>query len=165
MKWETLCDDRSLEDLPYRLELTRQGQLVMSPHRSYHSIYQSRIIRWLNRLLPEGEAMPECPIETKIGTVVADVAWATPKKVKRNFDLPNWAESPEIVVEVLSPPNAGEEVRRKREAVFGLGAVEFWVCDQTGTLQSFSPRGRLAKSRLCLGFPASVATPNSGSGS
>lgn len=162
MKWETLCDDRSLEDIPYRVELTRQGQLVMSPHRSYHSIYQSRIIRWLNRLLPDGEAMPECPIETKIGTVVADVAWATPKKVKRNFDLPSWAESPEIVVEVLSPSNAGEEIRRKREAVFARGAVEFWVCDRKGTLEFFGPRGRLANSRLCPGFPAHDAALDSG---
>ena len=30
------------------------------------------------------------------------MAWAAPEKVKRNFDLPNWAESPEIVVEVTA---------------------------------------------------------------
>ena len=42
MKWDSLCDDKSLEDIPYRVELTRQGQLVMSPHRSYHSIYLNR---------------------------------------------------------------------------------------------------------------------------
>ena len=112
MRWEQLCDDASLENIPYRVELSRHGQLVMSPHRSYHSIFQSRIIRWLNQLLPDGEAMPECPIETEIGIVVADVAWASPEKVKRNFDLPNWAESSEIVVEVLSPSNDSEEIRK-----------------------------------------------------
>ena len=74
MKWEQLCDDKSLEGIPYRVELAYEGQLVLRPRRSYHSIYQSRIIRWLNRLLPDGEAMPECPIETGIGTLVADVA-------------------------------------------------------------------------------------------
>jgi Uma2 family endonuclease len=163
MKWEQLCDDASLENIPYRVELSRHGQLVMSPHRSYHSIFQSRIIRWLNQLLPDGEAMPECPIETEIGTVVADVAWASPEKVKRNFDLPNWAESPEIVVEVLSPSNVREEIRKKREAMFAQGATEFWVCDQSGTLQFFGPRGKLARSRLCPKFPVSVATPLSNS--
>ncbi len=156
MKWDALCDDKSLEDIPYRVELTRNGQLVMSPHRSYHSIYQSRIIRLLNQLLPGGEAMPECPIETQAGTVVADVAWATPEKVKRNFDLPSWTESPELVVEVLSPSNAIEDIRRKREAVFALGATEFWVCDQKGALQFFGRRGRLARSRLCPDIPASM---------
>jgi Uma2 family endonuclease len=157
MNWEELCDDKSLEGIPYRVELTRHGQLVMSPHRSYHSIYQSRIIRWLNKLLPDGEAMPECPIQTELGTVAADVAWASPKKVKRNFDLASWAESPEIIVEVWSPSNTEAEFRAKKAAVFALGAQEFWVCDQQGKLAFFSPRGRLAQSRLCPGFPRRIA--------
>ncbi len=156
MKWEELCDDQSLEGIPYRVELAREGQLVMSPHRSYHSIYQSRIIRWLNRLLPEGEAMPECPVETEIGIVVADVAWASPRKVKRNFDRVSWGESPELVVEVLSPSNTGAVIRRKRQSLFAQGAVEFWVCDRQGKFQFFSARGRLAKSRFCPEFPAKV---------
>jgi Uma2 family endonuclease len=157
MNWEELCDDKSLEGIPYRVELTRHGQLVMSPHRSYHSIYQSRIIRWLNKLLPDGEAMPECPIQTKLGTVAADVAWASPKKVKRNFDLASWVESPEIIVEVWSPSNTEAKFRAKKAAVFALGAQEFWMCDQQGKLVFFGPRGRLAHSRLCPGFPARIA--------
>jgi Uma2 family endonuclease len=156
MNWEELCDDKTLVDIPYRVELAHEGQLVMSPHRSYHSIYQSRIIRWLNRLLPNGEAMPECPIETDVGTVVADVAWASPPKVKRNFDRPSWTESPEIVVEVLSACNTSAEIRRKRLAVFAQGAIEFWLCDREGKLQFFSPRARLAKSRFCPQFPAKI---------
>lgn len=158
MKWDQLCDDPALENLPYRVELARHGQLVMSPHRSYHSIFQSRIIRNLNEFLPEGEAMPECPIETEIGTVVADVAWASPEKVRRNFDLPSWTESPEIVVEVLSPSNSAKEIRNKRNAVFARGAVEFWLCSPKGKLEIFGPRGRLAKSRLCPQLPRNVAT-------
>lgn len=158
MKWEQLCDDRSLEGIPYRVELTRHGQIVMSPHRSYHSIYQSRIIRWLNRLLPDGEAMPECPIETQIGTLVADVARASEAKGDRNFDLPSWNESPEIVVEVLSPSNAEEEIRKKREAVFAQGASEFWVCDLQGGLEFFGPEGPVARSAPCPRFPVSVAS-------
>jgi len=156
MKWDQLCDDPALEDIPYRVELARHGQLVMSPHRSYHSILQSRIIRLLNQLLPEGEAMPECPLETETGTVVADVAWASSAKVKRNFDRASWAESPEIVVEVLSPSNAEKEMSRKRKAVFARGAREFWICDRRGNLEFFGPRGRLARSRLCPGFPSAL---------
>jgi|ERR1022692_653160 Uma2 family endonuclease len=157
MKWDQLCDDPVLENIPYRVELARHGQLLMSPHRSYHSIFQSRIIRQLNQLLPNGEAMPECPIETETGVMVADVAWASPEKVKRNFDLPCWAESPEIVVEVLSPSNADEEIRNKRDAAFARGALEFWVCDGKGRIEFFDPQGPITKSRLCTEFPSSVA--------
>ena len=158
MKWDQLCDDPTLENIPYRVELTRYDQLVMSPHRSYHSIFQSRIIRHLNQLLPDGEAMPECPIATEVGTVVADVAWASAVKVKRNFDLPSWAESPEIVVEVLFPSNAEEEIRSKCNAVFARGANEFWVCDRKGNLEFFDRGGRLDKSLLCPQFPPSIAS-------
>lgn len=157
MEWEQLCDDPTFENLPYRLELSREGRIIIRPHRSYHSIFQSRLIRWLNRLLPNGEAMPECPIKNKSGIIVADVAWASPQKVKRNFDLASWAESPEIVVEVLSPSNSGEEIREKRKAVFAQGALEFWVCDKTGGIQFFGGSGKLTKSRLCPEFPKSVA--------
>jgi Uma2 family endonuclease len=111
----------------------------------------------LNRLLPEGEAMPECPINNKSGIIVADVAWASPQKVQRNFDLASWAESPEIVVGVLSPSNSGEEIRAKRKVVFAQGALEFWVCDQSGKVQFFGRSGKLTKSRLCPEFPKSVA--------
>jgi Uma2 family endonuclease len=159
-KWEQLCDDTSLENIPYRVELSKHGQLVMSPHRSYHSIFQSRIIRSLNQLIPNGEAMPECPIETEEGMVVADVAWASPEKVERNFNLANWTESPEIVVEVLSPSNSEDEIRNKRNAVFAKGAIEFWVCDRAGKIQFFGRRGVLTKSRLCPEFPPSVAKTN-----
>jgi len=102
--------------------------------------------------------MPECPIEAEAGTVVADVAWASPAKVKRNFDLPSWAESPEIVVEVLSPSNTSDEIRNKRNAVFTRGAAEFWVCDRKGKLEFFGPRGRLTRSRLCPQFPSRIAS-------
>ena len=156
MKWDQLCDDPALENIPYRVELARHGQLLMSPHRSYHSIFQAEIIRSLNQLLPGGTAMPECPIETGIGTVVADVAWASPKKVKRNFDLAAWAESPEIVIEVLSPSNSTDEIRNKREAVFALGALEFWVCDKKGNIEFFDAQGPIVKSRLCPEFSSSV---------
>lgn len=154
MNWDQLCDDPALENLPYRVEMAADSQLVLSPHRSYHSIFQSRIIRLLNQLLPEGEAMPECPINVGSGTVVADVAWATAAKVKRNFDLASWSESPELVVEVLSPSNARDEIRLKRVALFFRGAREFWVCDRQGNLEFIGPRGRLAKSRLCPLFPS-----------
>jgi Uma2 family endonuclease len=153
MNWEQLCDDKSLEGIPYRVGLSRYGQLVMSPRRSYHSIYQSRIIRWSNKLSPAGEAMPECPMETRVGTVAADVAWGSAEKVRRNFDRPSWLESPEFVIEVLLPSNSAPEISRKRQAVFDKGALEFWVCDQQGRLQFFGPRRRLARSKLCPDFP------------
>jgi Uma2 family endonuclease len=155
--WKQICEDKRFDNFPYRIELSRTGRLHLRQHRSYHSIYQSRIIRALIKLLPDGEAMPECPIETEAGIFVADVAWASPEKVERNFDLASWSESPAIVVEVLSPSNSEDEIRNKRNAIFAKGAAEFWICDRTGKLQFFGRRSALSKSRLCPEFPLNVA--------
>jgi len=59
---------------------------------------------------------------------------------------------------VLSPSNIGDEIRRKRLALFARGAQEFWMCDRKGRLEFFGPRGRMAKSRLCPAFPLIVAS-------
>ena len=39
MTWVEACHDRSLHDLPYKVELNRQEQLVLSPTRCKHAFY------------------------------------------------------------------------------------------------------------------------------
>ena len=31
MNWQEVCEDRSLQDLPFKIELNEYGQIVMSP--------------------------------------------------------------------------------------------------------------------------------------
>ncbi len=156
MNWQQVCDDSHLAELPYRIELNQHGQIVMSPHRSYHSIYQGRIIRLLAQLLPQGEVMAESAIDTAGGVRVADVAWATLDKAKRHFDSVSWPESPEIVVEVVSPSNSEVEIQTKRNQLFEKGATEFWLCDREGRITFFNRDGRMPTSALCPEFPGQV---------
>jgi Uma2 family endonuclease len=79
-------------------------------------------------------------------------------KSEAQLDPPNWIESPEIVVEVLSPSSETEEIEKKRDAMSAKGAGEFWVCDQRVSVQFFDPHGSLANSKLCPRFPVSVAS-------
>lgn len=34
MKWQEVCEDKALQDLPYKIELNRWGQIVMSPAKN-----------------------------------------------------------------------------------------------------------------------------------
>jgi Uma2 family endonuclease len=104
MNWQQVCEDKNLADLPYKIELNRHGQILMSPARSKHSIFQGRIQRHLNALMKGGEAFPECALDTSDGTKVPDVVWASEAKLQKHFDLASWPEAPEICVEVLSTP-------------------------------------------------------------
>ncbi|HBQ99830.1 MAG: hypothetical protein J7524_10995 [Roseofilum sp. Belize BBD 4] len=43
MNWEDVCTHKQLQDLPFKIELNKWGQIVMSPVKIKHSFYQGRI--------------------------------------------------------------------------------------------------------------------------
>lgn len=75
MRWEEFCEHKQLQDLPFKIELNKWGQIVMSPVRIKHSFYQGRIQRLLESLLKVGEVMPECAINTIDGVKVVDLVF------------------------------------------------------------------------------------------
>jgi len=40
MRWQDVCGDKNLADLPYKIELNRWGQIVLSPADYQHSSLQ-----------------------------------------------------------------------------------------------------------------------------
>ena len=73
MDWEEVCNDPNLQDLPYKIELNRFGQIVMSPASNWHGALQARISARLPDL--PGEVITGCSVETADSTKVAVVAW------------------------------------------------------------------------------------------
>jgi len=153
MTWVELCNDKNLRDLPYKIELNRAGKLIMSPTRNLHGYLASQIAHTLKNLLPSGETITECAIETEDSTKVANVARASEKTfaiIKNEFSC---SVAPEICVGVLSPSNAQAEIEFKRELYLKAEAQEYWVCDEAGAVQFFNASGPLDHSILCPSFP------------
>ena len=153
MTWVELCNDKNLQDLPYKIELNRAGKIIMSPTRNLHGYFASEMTKLLGKLLPDGETIVECAIETEDSTKVADVAWASKKIfaiIKTEFSC---SIAPEICVEVLSPSNARAEMEFKRKLYLRAGAQEYWVCDEIGNVQFFNAGGQIKTSILCPAFP------------
>jgi Uma2 family endonuclease len=94
----------------------------MSRVRSKRSIFQGHIQRHPNALLKDGEAFPECAVETADGTEVPDVVWASEARLREYFDATSWHKASEICVEVLSQANTQEEMEFKRRLYFKRGA-------------------------------------------
>ncbi len=159
MNWQQLCEDKRLADLPYKIELNRQGQIVMSPTRNRHGHYQATIAFLLKKLLPHGEVLTECAVDTPEGTIVADTTWVTPERFKIIADEFSCSVAPEICVEIWSASNTREEIENKRQLYLGKGALEFWYCGQHGAMTFFDKARQLTKSALCPEFPAKVETP------
>ena len=74
LTWEDIIADRTLRDLPYKIETNRYNKIIMSPACVWHGNYKHEIGALLQRFLPLGKIVNEAPIRTSEGVRVADVA-------------------------------------------------------------------------------------------
>jgi len=156
MNWQEVCEHPSLQDLPFKIELDENGNVIMSPAKVYHSFFQSEIAFLLHSLLKDGKTLTECAIKTSNGTKVADAAWVSSKRwgsIKHEADA---SIAPEICVEVISSSNTQKEMADKRQLYFAAGAKEVWMCDEQGDMSFFNVHHQLIHSELVPGFPLKV---------
>ena len=156
MTWKQVCEDKSLANLPYKVELSRQGQLIMSPTRNQHGFFQGEIAYLLRSLLAHGFTLTECAVDTPDGTIVADVTWASPERFGVIKDEFSCSVAPEICVEIWSESNTKEELNKKRRLYLAKGALEWWYCDKHGRLSFFDEKRQMPASKLCPGFPTRI---------
>jgi len=152
-RWDELCRDPALRDLPYKIELNAWGKVEMSPASVQHAWLQSATLSELKQQLPDGLAMTECPILTTIGVRVPDVVWASTAFMRRHRGLSPLPRAPEICVEVLSPSNVEAEITEKARAYLAAGAHEVWRVAENGSVRFFDLSGE-------RGHSAFAVTPN-----
>jgi Uma2 family endonuclease len=156
MKWEEVCENKQLQDLPFKIELNKWGQIIMSPVRIKHSFHQGRIQRLLESLLSSGEVMPECAINTTDGVKVADVVWCSAERFDKIQDEISASIAPEICIEVKSIGNTLGEMEFKKKLYFEAQALEVWLCNEKGTIKFYNEQGELEQSLLVPDFPKQI---------
>ncbi|MCX7421495.1 MAG: Uma2 family endonuclease [Planctomycetia bacterium] len=156
MIWAEVLADKSLQDLPYKIELNGRGQIVMSPASNRHGLYQSEIVRHFHRLARLGRVITECSVQTADGVKVADVAWMSSAFAKKHGLVTPYRTAPEICVEVVSPSNTKMEIDEKITLYLAKGAQEMWVCDSHGQMTFHDHSGELAKSKVFPRFPNKI---------
>ena len=158
-RWAELLADPGLAKLEGRVETDRYGHVIMSPPPApLHGSYQSRICTLLDRLMPKGRVLTECPVSTADGVRAADVAWASADRIRALGGHTCFLTSPEMCVEVLSPGNTEAELQEKRALYFDAGALEVWLCSEAGAMRFFRAGAAepMPGSQLCPGFPAQI---------
>lgn len=152
--WKEICEDPTLQDLPYKIETNRFNQIVMSPAYNWHGGFQSEIGRKLADLMPDGRVITECAVETSDGIKVPDVSWVSNARLaphRRAFTMPI---APEICVEVRSYSNSVVEMMGKMQLYFARGAEEVWFCDEDGNMTFYRHDvPEATTSKLCPDFP------------
>jgi Uma2 family endonuclease len=156
MRWEEVCEHQQLQDLPFKIELNKWGQIVMSPVKIKHSFYQGRIQRLLESLLNTGEVMPECAIDTSEGVKVADVVWCSAERFDLIQEQISASIAPEICIEVKSTGNTLDEMEFKKKLYFAAQALEVWICNEQGEMAFFDQQSELTESLLVPDFPKQI---------
>lgn len=160
--WAKLLDDPELAKIEGRIETDRHGHIIMSPPPApSHGSFQIRIGYLLTDLMPRGRVLSECPISTADGVKAADVAWASPERMRELGNRACFPQAPELCVEILSPSNTEAEIEEKTALYFDAGAREVWICASSGTLK-FLARGvarPLKTSQLRPQFPKRIELP------
>ena len=156
MNWQEVCEHPELKDLSFKIELNRQGQLIMTPVKVYHSVFQGEIAALLKAERKDGKVLTECAVRTHQGTKIADVAWVSAETFQRIKDEVECSVAPEVCIEVLSTSNTAEEMEDKRSLYFANGAKEVWMCDRHGHLRFYVPGAEREDSLLFPDFPAAI---------
>ena len=73
MQWQEVLADKSLRDLPYKIELNERGKIEMSPTTFIHSLLQGELAALLKKQLG-GWIFTELAIMTQKGVRVPDIA-------------------------------------------------------------------------------------------
>lgn len=151
-KWQELIGDPFFRDMPYKIELNKFGQILMSPASNRHGALQYKFGREIERTKRSGVVFMECSILTSEGVRVADVAWASDEFVAEFGETTPFLKAPEICVEIKSPGNSRAEMEEKTRLYLEKGAQEVWIVDEKGAVNFFSHVGEIAESRIAAGF-------------
>ena len=148
MQWSDVVDNSMFADLPFKIELTKFGKLLMSPASNEHGRLQSHLSAMLLQQKKGGDVVAECSIATADGIKVADVAWLSEEFVTRHGFITPYPKAPEVCIEILSPSNSMAEMKEKAKLYFDSGALEVWIVHSLDQISFLGVDGDLVKSVL-----------------
>lgn len=156
MDWDQVCDDVTLKNLPYKIELNEWGQIVMSLVSIRHVIFQDRISGILKSLLATERVLQEFPGITTENVKAPDVIWISDDLLSRVRDNTASPTAPELCIEVMSPGNTKTRQLHKKALYLEAGAKEVWICGERGEIEFYNTAGKLEKSMIVPSFPRRI---------
>ena len=126
MTWQEVIDNPYLQNLPFKIELSKWGKVEMSPASKLHG--QRRVeISSESRKKRVGIVIAECSIQTDDGVRVADVAWISKALYAQFGTQTPYPQAPEQCVEIMSPSNTLAEMHMRAGLYLKAGAKEVWI--------------------------------------
>lgn len=151
-KWQEAIQNPFLQNLPYKIESNKFGQLLMSPASNWHGRTQFNVGNLIKEAKKGGVIIMECSILTNEGVRVADVAWVSDEFYAEFGDVTPYPKAPEICVEIKSPANSKGEMEEKIRLYLEKGAQEVWIVDEKSKTTFYTHTGKIKKSKLIEDF-------------
>lgn len=151
-KWQELIDNPLFENLPYKVELNKFGQVLMSPASNRKGILKSEIGNRIEKSKKSGSLISRCSILTNEGVRVADIAWLSDEFFAEFGETTPYPKAPEICVEVKSPGNSKAEMEEKIRLYLEKGALEVWIVDESAKVNFYTHTGKIRKSKIAGNF-------------
>lgn len=148
VKWKEVIGNPFFKDAPFKVELNKFGQILMSPASNKHGILQNKVARQIENSIKRGVVIIECSIMTSDGVKVADVAWASDEFMNEFGEVTPFPKAPEICVEVISPGNTKGEIEHKIRLYLEKGALEVWIVGENKDITFYTHTGEIAVSRI-----------------
>ena len=145
MQWQDVLADKSLRDLPYKIELNERGNIEMSPASFLHSLLEGEMATLLRTQLG-GRVFTELAIQTSKGVRVPNIAWGSDHFVEQHIKEICASSAPEICIEIISPSNSKIEMNEKIALFLDSGAIEVWLVNEQGEISFFNAGGQQQKS-------------------
>jgi Uma2 family endonuclease len=152
IKWQEILNNPFFNDVPFKVELNKFGQILMSPASNKHGIIQNKTARNIEKEKQNGVVIIECSILTSEGVKVADVAWASDEFIAEFGDQTPYPKAPEICVEIVSPANSQAEMTEKTRLYLEKGALEVWLISLENEVKFFTHTGQIELSKVVKGF-------------
>lgn len=152
LKWNEVIENPFFRDVPFKVELNKFGQILMSPASNKHGMLQFKVGKNIAAKKKNGEIILECSILTSEGVKVADVAWASDDFLAEFGEQTPYPKAPEICVEVKSPANSKAEMEEKIRLYLEKGALEVWIVSLSGKVTFFTHTGQIEASKFVKGF-------------
>ena len=148
MEWSEVIANPILRELPFKIELNKFGKLLMSPASNHHASIQGRLAAILFNMLPQGEVLTECSIDTSDGVKVADVAWLSTAFINEFSYTTPYPKAPELCIEIVSPSNSKIEINTKVDLYLTKGAHEVWVVYELNEIDIYTHTGKIKSSNI-----------------
>ena len=145
--WEEFVELPDPED-GTRYELHDGEVVVVPPPKPLHVCIQIRLSQWLTaRAAGGGYAPMEFSYRPAANLQYwrADVVYLSNEDIQAMETNEYIVFAPKLVIEVLSPSNRPEKIRRQRVAAFSGGTREFWVVDPTARTIEVSVPGATSR--------------------